>query len=180
LFGQVQQSYGIVGVAGATSAVAEQLSDGPVELGVAEGHPIGETGVAMPVSVQVRASASEGSIRVGDREVARAGEGLALAVIAPGGQLVAAAVVDTTRTLRVPFDMQLLPLYRLSSASRCMDIGNLGWINVTEATMATRLVARVDNYRPFDSTLVFYLAADRPTGLVAAAPQGTARRSSIS
>jgi hypothetical protein len=66
-----------------------------------------------------------------------------------------APVVLTTRGAggAQPIDMQHLPLFRLTSADRCVDLGNAGWVDVTSLARLGQgmLRIRVDNYRPFDS-----------------------------
>jgi transmembrane protein TMEM260 (protein O-mannosyltransferase) len=50
-------------------------------------------------------------------------------------------------------DMTPLPIYRVLRASVCEDVGNVGWRDITALASDGRLMVRVDNYRPFDSTV---------------------------
>jgi hypothetical protein len=59
-----------------------------------------------------------------------------------------------------PIDMAPMPIFKLTSWSRCADIGNLGWRDLGDIGADGRLVVRIDNYRPFDSVGVVYLGAD--------------------
>jgi hypothetical protein len=57
-------------------------------------------------------------------------------------------------------DMTPMPLFRLVRAPVCHDVGNTGWQDVSDAARDGRLVLRIDNYRPFDATVVIYIAND--------------------
>ena len=59
-----------------------------------------------------------------------------------------------------PIDMSSMPIFKLTSWSRCTDIGNLGWRELGDIGADGRLVLRIDNYRPFDSVAVVYLGAE--------------------
>lgn len=53
-------------------------------------------------------------------------------------------------------------LYQLLSTSSCLDAGNLGWRDISEATApAGRLTVRIDNARPFESRVIVYVGGDR-------------------
>ena len=69
-----------------------------------------------------------------------------------------------------PIDMSPLPLFRLTKVTSCQDIGNSGWQDITEVARDGRLLIRIDNYRPFDSVVVLYVAQQSavPSPLLAA------------
>lgn len=57
-------------------------------------------------------------------------------------------------------DMTPLPIYRVVRASECLDIGNVGWRDVTALATDGRLMVRVDNYRPFDASVRLVAGGD--------------------
>ena len=61
------------------------------------------------------------------------------------------------------------PAFRLLSVPTCLDIGDLGWMDI-HATLAPlgRLSVRIDNYRPFDAEVVIWaaVAGDRQAAVV--------------
>jgi hypothetical protein len=61
------------------------------------------------------------------------------------------------------------PVFRLLSVPTCLDIGNLGWMDIS-ATLAPlgRLSVRVDNYRAFDAEVVIWaaVAGEREAAIV--------------
>ena len=92
--------------------------------------------------------------------------GAALVLIDPRGGI-EAYPVEGARNLRVPFDMNIFPLFRVAGAVSCVDVGNAGWKDVS-TILARQMALRIDNYRPYETSAVFYLSADE-----AAAPTVT-------
>ena len=43
-----------------------------------------------------------------------------------------------------------------------MALGDGAWIDITSLTGRSTIEGRVDNYEPFDSSMIFYLGADSP------------------
>jgi hypothetical protein len=71
-------------------------------------------------------------------------------------------------------DMTPLPIYRVTRASECADIGNVGWRDVSPLARDGRLMVRIDNYRPFDATVALVAvagaASPRPELVIAQGP----------
>jgi len=68
-------------------------------------------------------------------------------------------------------DMTPSPLYRLVRVDLCEDIGNVGWRDITHLASGGQLQVRIDDYRPFDASVLFYAAGgptQDPTTLVIA------------
>ncbi len=65
---------------------------------------------------------------------------------APGGETDGSALID----------MSPLPFFRLVRAAACRDVGNAGWQDISNDVREGRVLARIDNYRAFDATLVLY------------------------
>lgn len=63
-----------------------------------------------------------------------------------------------------PIDMALLPLFRVARRASCLPIGNQGWQDVTRLVSAGQMMLRLDNYRPFDSTVAIYAAGPALVG----------------
>jgi len=74
-----------------------------------------------------------------------------------------------------PIDMTDRAVFRLVRRVPCDAVGNLGWRDVTDAARDGQLLVRVDNYRPFDSTVVIYAggvdAATVPALIASTGPQ---------
>ena len=59
--------------------------------------------------------------------------------------------------------MKVFPLFRVTGAVSCVDVGNAGWQDISTVVAAARSRVRIDNYRPFQTSAVLYLsAAKRP------------------
>jgi hypothetical protein len=67
---------------------------------------------------------------------------------------------DPSRTALVPFEGSSL-LFRLVDVTECRDVGNSGWTDVSMLAGSGEISGRLDNYRPFVSTIDFVVAADR-------------------
>jgi hypothetical protein len=145
----------LVGVGGRSKAAqsADALS---ASLSIPRNGVIGGSGVAAPASIAVNADAAVARLAVDGRELARSNGGAVIALLDRGGRATA-SVLDAHDGLRVPLDMTPLPLYRLSGASTCRDIGNAGWLDLSSLTTDGSLAIRIDNYRPFLSKSVFYV-----------------------
>jgi hypothetical protein len=59
-------------------------------------------------------------------------------------------------------DMRPLPFYELTDAGTCVNLGNLGWRDLSAVPIDGNVMVRVDNYRPFLSSATFYVVSDRP------------------
>ena len=158
-FGHTRASYGLVGAMGARGPGLEELQTDGVDLFVEAGREIGRTGVVAPASIRVVADDAEAVVTVAGVDRARASSGAVIAIINPLGGVEAHAL-DPKQDLRVPFDMPLLPLYRLTRAATCADVGNLGWLDASAIVADGGAAVRIDNYRPFDARVVFYVIAD--------------------
>ena len=66
-----------------------------------------------------------------------------------------------------------LPIYRVTAASRCMAIGNRGWVDVSAFATGSKMNVRIDNYRPFDSDSILYLVGATPMTPALARTEGT-------
>jgi hypothetical protein len=72
-----------------------------------------------------------------------------------------------------PLDMKLFRVFRLAERARCDLVGNLGWKDVTPLTADGAAVVRIDNYRPFDSTITVYTAGPVAPALLISRGKGT-------
>jgi hypothetical protein len=62
----------------------------------------------------------------------------------------------------VPVQMQYLPLFRVASYDRCAEIGNLGWVDVSDELNDGYGRVRIDNYQPFDASVTLLIASAQP------------------
>jgi hypothetical protein len=116
---------------------------------------------ALPVPVALRAEVADaGAVWAGDARLQRSPDGLALAVLGPGGRLLEAHDLDAT--LRVPMDDRPFPLYRLVGLPECRDLGDGEWTDVTSAAVSGRLLLRIDNHAPFEADVVAWAFGERP------------------
>ena len=58
----------------------------------------------------------------------------------------------------LPIDMTPLPLWKMTGAAACQDVGNVGWRDVTREAADGQILVRTDNYRPFAGKVVLYTA----------------------
>jgi hypothetical protein len=161
VFRKAGAPYGSIGVGGAASGLLEAPAGTQANLSVAAGAPIGGTGTVAPVEMRLRADNQMAAIWINGQEVASTTGGAVVAVVSPQG-IVEALVLEVADGLRVPIDMQPLPLYELAAAGRCLNLGNVGWRDVSLLPIGGRVRVRVDNYRPFASHATFYVVGDRP------------------
>jgi hypothetical protein len=146
----------VVGVAGKPGAArdAGQLS---ASVSIPKDSAIGGSGVSAVVPIDASADAATARVTINGTERARSDGGAVIAIVDRSGRATA-TVLDTHDNLRVPLDMAPLPLYRLSAASACRDIGNTGWQDLSMLGNDGTLAVRIDNYRPFLARALFYLA----------------------
>jgi len=156
----------VIGVNGASGEAIQSIGSPEARASVALNAPIGTTGRAAAAAVDVTANRDEAVVSVNGVARARVSRGAVLVLIDPRGGI-EAYPVDGARNLRVPFDMKIFPLFRVAGAVSCVDVGNTGWQNVS-TILARQIAVRIDNYRPYETSVVFYLSADE-----AAAPTVT-------
>jgi hypothetical protein len=63
-------------------------------------------------------------------------------------------------------------LYQMVWLPVCMDVGNLGWKDLTPALARGAMSVWVDNYRPFNSTITAYSASSAPVTPVSMSQRG--------
>ena len=150
----------ILGVTGADGAALEAVGFPDANVAVAAGAAIGDTGARAAAAIAVSANRDQAVVSVNGVERARTGRGAAVVLVDPRGR-VEAYNLDASGRLRVPFDMNIMPLFRVTGAVSCVDVGNAGWRDIS--ALATRqLAVRIDNYRAFQSTLVLFVVGDAP------------------
>jgi hypothetical protein len=157
--GRPGASYGLVGAMNAHGPGLDAMREEGVDLQVDSGREIGQTGIFAPASIRVTADKTSAAISVAGVERVRATTGAVVAIINPRGDVEAHAL-DPKQSLRVPFDLRVFPLYRLTRAGECADFGSLKWQDASAMVKDGRVAVRIDNYRPFDARVVFYLGAD--------------------
>ncbi len=101
-----------------------------------------------------------GSLFVGGARVLRSEDGLAFAVLGPGGRVLEAH--DLGASLRVPFDARAFPLRRLVSLPECTDVGDGSWADALRAGASGRVLLRVDNHAPFEAEVLLWVFGERP------------------
>ncbi len=119
---------------------------------VAAGAPVGP----LQAPSELRAEVGDGAaVWAAGVRILRSDDGLAFAVLGPGGRVLEAHALDAT--LRVPLDDRPFPLYRLVGLPECRDFGDGEWTDVASATASGRLLLRVDNHAPFQARVVLWL-----------------------
>jgi len=170
-------SFGALGVSGAPAGSAFTLTPGSGTIAVQAGTRMGRSGTVAAVDLRVTADASGAAVSVGGHEVIRAASGTVVAVLMPDGRLVDAARVSAADGFRVPLDTHALPIFRATFAGRCEDLGNTGWKDISLALGAGAAIARIDDYRAFDASMIIYGATEDPVvpGVTATAGSGRPR-----
>jgi hypothetical protein len=116
----------------------------------------GRSGTAAPATIEATADQTGARIAVNGRERARS-DAAVMATIDDHGRTTAVAL-DASEALRVPLDMTPRPLFRLSGTADCRDIGNAGWQDLSSLDSNGTVTVRIDTYRAFASTTIFYVA----------------------
>ena len=171
LFGTRSDAVAAIGVAGRRGAI-QQAAPLAAAASVARGAAIGESGVQAPASVTVSADSTTARMSIDGIQRAHADRGAVIAAVDPSGRATP-LVLDARDGLRVPLDMKPLPLFRLSAASTCRDIGNIGWTDVTGLSTDGSVSLRIDDYRTFQSNTIFYVAGSQPAAPTLAQVSGT-------
>lgn len=177
MFRRAGAPYAVIGAGGAQGGALES-PDGAgvrdVDLTLASGANVGTTGVRTPVDIRALANGESATIWINGKEQARTTDGAVVAIVSPRGG-VDTFVLDLADGFRVPIDMRPLPLYELTAATSCVDVGNVGWRDVSSVQVNGRVVVRIDNYRPFESRATIYAVGDRAAVPRLAAATGTGK-----
>ena len=161
--GSAAQPFVIAGVKGATSGALELTGPEAMEgLNIRMRQEIGETGRRAAASLRAATTTTGGTIWVAGREVAHAEQGLALALVAPDGEVTGVQIFDPDHNMRTLLDMGPWPLFRVTSINSCIALGDGNWTDITAVTGRSGIEGRLNNYRPFDASMLMYLAADAP------------------
>jgi 4-amino-4-deoxy-L-arabinose transferase-like glycosyltransferase len=156
---RIGDEYAIVGVTGARDGALESAGPGAAARLDAR-RSIGPLAAGVPATIEAR-SDTGGRIAVDGRVIVNAPAAVAIAEIAADGTVLRATVADPAHELRVAFAGDP-PLFEVVELRECRDVGNLGWQDTTSMAAAGRLEVRIDNYRPFDSRVLFVVASDGP------------------
>lgn len=125
---------------------------------IAAGRSIGHSDVTTSAMLDLRADVASAAIRLGDRDVARTFEGVAVAVFTADGRLGSTFVLRPQTNFRVPLPIGPMSLYPLRDDWRSQEIGQDEWRDVTESCRTGSVMLRV----PAGRTVVLYAADDRP------------------
>ncbi len=147
----------IASTGGAHPLLSNTLPESAIDGTAAAAGPGGPA----PLPVRAVAGLDGAAVIVGDAERARSARGVALALVDAAGGIESFSL-DTAAGLRVPFDMRVLPLFKLTGGVSCMDVGNTGWQDVSALVSDGTVAVRIDNYRPFLARATFWVAGDRP------------------
>ena len=164
VFRRVGAPYAVIGVAGAGGGALEadnRPGAAEVDLSVGSGANVGATQTLAPSDIRAHADGQSAVISVDGKELVRTNDGAVVAVFGPGG-LAESFALDAADGFRVPMDMGHLPLYELTEAGTCVNLGNVGWRDVSGVPIDGRVTVRIDNYRPFLSRSTFYVVSDAP------------------
>ena len=164
VFRRAGAPYAVIGVSGAADGALEVADrpDAPViDLTVTSGAAVGTTGVIAPSDIRAHADGHTASIWVDGKELVRSKDGAVVAIVGPRG-VAETFALDLADGFRVPMDMRPLPLFELTEAGTCMNVGNVGWRDVSALPLDGRITVRIDNYSPFLSRATFYTVSDRP------------------
>ena len=156
--GRESVAVAVVGVSGRKQA-AQAADVRSASLSVARGSAIGGSGVTAPANIQVSADPSGARISVDGKDRGHSTDGAVMAIIDPGGRVIP-YVLDAKDGLRIPLDTTSMPFFRMAGASTCRDIGNTGWVDLSSLGSDGTIAIRIDNFRPFMSRTILYVAAE--------------------
>lgn len=148
---------GVAQVAGAVSSTGPSSANASVE----RGGRIGSTEVRAAASIEVSADRDGAALDIDHARRATASSGAVLGLMDSHGSIEAFSLDEASR-LRVPIDMRRRPLFTVERAPSCLDVGNSGWVDIFELAEGGTLTLRIDDYRPFLSRTVFYIAGTAP------------------
>ena len=131
--------YAAIGVARREGVALERRSSDPFALGVAVGDDVGSFPVRATAALAVHAGAGGISIEREGVTVARAAAGLALAALAPDGQLLATISDELDQGLSLAFPVEPSGLGRLVGAEPCLSVGAGEWVDVRSVAASGRL-----------------------------------------
>jgi hypothetical protein len=154
LVGIAPASIVCVGARGRRSALLRSARLG-VSASVSAGGAIGETRLASPADIEVRADGVEASVRFGPRELVRTMDGVALAAWKPDGGLVATVVLQAEDGYQVPMQATPLSAYRLGKPVP-PTVVDREWRDVTGAFQTASAMVHV----PSGRRLVLYFGDD--------------------
>ncbi|HET7294207.1 MAG TPA: DUF2723 domain-containing protein [Vicinamibacteria bacterium] len=109
-----------------------------------------------PVALRAENTPDGAALFVAGRRIVHSEEGVAFAVLTPGGRVLEAHSLDPGASLRVPFSARAFPLHRVVGPPRCVDAGEGGWVDVTAGATSGRTLLRIDNHAPFEARLVLW------------------------
>ena len=138
----------------------EKIGDSRVVLDLDEGGSIG--GRLSPAALHAEAGPDGARIVVSGKEAVTTTGEVALVLLTADGRVAQASRIDPSVHLRVPFDDPAFAVSRVTAAAACAELGNRGWQDITRPFSEGRVRLRVDNYRPFDTTVEAYLVANEP------------------
>ena len=150
--------YGVVGVPSNGRFAAEHVDADAVDLRVPGGQQVGP-GASLPVPVAVRVTEGRILIQVGNEPPVDTPGPFAAVVLNQDGRIRQRHLAAASWTLRPPIEAPAA--FRLTASSRCIDIGDLQWHDLS-ALGSTELLLRVNNYRPYEAEAVVYAGSDAP------------------
>jgi Protein of unknown function (DUF2723) len=125
---------------------------------IGAGQRIGKSAVLASATIQLHADARGAVIRLGDRDVVRTFEGVAVAVFTGQGRVDGAFVLQADANFRVPLPIGPLSIYPLRSDWRGQDVGQDAWHDVTARCRTGSVMLRV----PSGRNVALYVADNRP------------------
>jgi 4-amino-4-deoxy-L-arabinose transferase-like glycosyltransferase len=152
---RADETVAALGTPGAPEALLRRGDD--ASLTVEAGDAVGP--LRAPAALRAEA-VDGGTLFVGGTRVIRSEQGLAFAVLGPGGRVLEAHDLDGP--LRVPFDPRPFPLYRVAGLPECRDAGHGEWTDVLAAAASGRVLLRVDNHAAFEATATLWIFGERP------------------
>jgi hypothetical protein len=154
--------FAMVGVKGATQGALQAAGTEPAALSTAAGTAIGVPPTVLLVETEVVATGNEARVRIGQEDVLHTTDGIGVVVFDQDGRIADRRVFDPARDLTTTFNMGPWPLHRVTFGGPCVALGDNEWHDITSIVSTSTFEARLDNFRPFDASIVVYAESDRP------------------
>jgi hypothetical protein len=154
--------FAMIGVKGSMEGALQDAGAEPAALSVAAGTAIGVPPSVLPVATEVVATGNEARVRIGQEDVLQTTDGIGVVVFEQDGRIADRRVFDPARGLTTTFDMGPWPLQQVTFGGPCIALGDNEWHDITSIVSTSTFEARLDNFRPFDTSIVVYAESDAP------------------
>jgi hypothetical protein len=157
-----QPVFAIVAVKGTKGFTFQRVATASVTESLSAGLAVGTAAVRLPASVDVSATSTTATIAINGHDVVAATNGVALVVLDGAGRIKDRQHFEAQYAFKDALSMRGWPLVQVTAPNACQAVGDNAWHDITAVSSGAGLEARIDDYRPFDASVVYYFAAASP------------------